>query len=106
MMESMGTQLQGSGERSRKYLSLVLQGVASVGQKPIADALDVSEATISRHLSEGHLERSIRVVERAGCKVVPRDMKCFNPKDIDAILHMARCWMRHVESAEQLWEQE
>lgn len=66
----------------------------------------MSESTISRHISEGHLERSIRILAEVGLKVVPAEMKCFNPKDIDAILHQAKCWLAHVESSEQLWEQE
>lgn len=93
-------------ERARKYLTLALRELQSAGQRPIAERLSVSESTISRHISEGQLERSIRMLAELGLKVVPAEMKCFNPKDIDAILHQAKCWLAHVESSEQLWEQE
>jgi|11_taG_2_1085331.scaffolds.fasta_scaffold46163_2 GTP:adenosylcobinamide-phosphate guanylyltransferase len=105
-MEIMKTLSQGGGGRARKFESLILQRLSSVGQCAVAKELDTSESTISRMKKDGDIERFSKLMEVLGLKVVPADMKCFNPKDIDAILHQAKNWLRHVESAEQLWEYE
>ena len=105
-MESMKSLSQGSGERARKFESLILHRLSSVGQCAVALDLETSESTISRMKKDGDIARFAKLVECLGLKVVPADMKCFNPKDIDAILHQAKNWLQHVESAEQLWEYE
>ena len=91
-------------ERARKCITTSLRHLAAHGQKPIADALGVSEATISRHISEGHFERAIQVLSECGLKVVPQEMRIFDPKDIEALLHGHKRWTEHLQSVEQLWE--
>lgn len=87
---------------ARKYTSLVLRALASAGQRPVAEAIGCHESTVSRMKSDGEIERFCQLLAALGLKVVPSAMRCFDPKDVEAILHQARCWLRHVESAEQL----
>lgn len=93
-------------ERARKYVAATLRAVTSMGQRPLADALEISEATVSRHISEGHFERAMRIVAEAGFKVVPNEMRCFNPKDVEVLLHGHRRWTEHLQSVDQLWQDE
>ena len=102
----MNPSSQTPDERARKNYAIFLQQLASVGQKAVADDIGVHESTVSRRKSDGDYEEFCRTAARVGLKIVPEGMKCFNPKDIDAILHQAKCWLAHIESSEQLWEQE
>lgn len=88
-------------ERARKFHSLALQRVASVGQNEIAEQLQVSEATVSRFVS-GDLERACHVISILGLKVVPVDMKCYPKDEIDAIFALARGRLNQVDNVEQL----
>ncbi|MOA58604.1 hypothetical protein D3C78_1830270 [compost metagenome] len=38
-------------------------------------------------------------------KIVPMEMRCFNQRDIEAILHQAKRWMEHVQHVDQLDEE-
>lgn len=91
-------------ERARKNEQIVLQRLASVGLKQAADAAEVDESTISRW-KEKLVTQFCRVLARLGLKVVPDTMRCFDPADIESILHQAHRWMQHVKSAEQLAEE-
>lgn len=88
-------------ERARKFHSLTLQRVASVGQNEIAEQLQVSEATVSRFVSTD-LERWCQVMSIIGLKVVPTDMKCYPKDQIEAIFTLARASMNRVDDIEQL----
>lgn len=88
-------------ERARKFHSLTLQRVASVGQNEIAEQLQLSEATVSRFVS-GDLERWCQVMSILGLKVVPIDMKCYPKDQIEAIFTLARASMNRVDDVEQL----
>lgn len=90
-----------SAERSRKFHTLALQRVASVGQNHIATQLQVSEATVSRFVS-ADLERACQVLAALGLKVVPQDMKCYPKDEIDAIFTLARASMNRIGGVEQL----
>jgi hypothetical protein len=88
-------------ERARKFQSLTLQRVASVGQNEIAEQLQVSEATVSRFVS-ADLERACHVMSILGLKVVPMEMKCYPKDQIEAIFTLARASMNRVDDIEQL----
>lgn len=95
---------QGHDEKARKFASLLLQRLASVGQRAAAEALGVHESTISR-IKENELERYCQLVSSLGLKVVPADMKCYRPADIDPYIQLAKQHMTTLHSAEQLvWE--
>ena len=90
-----------TGEIARKFQSLALQRISSVGQNAIADKLNTSEATISRFVS-GELERACLVLATAGLKIVPVEMRCYPQDQIEAIFTLARASMNRVETVEQL----
>lgn len=90
--------------RSRKNQTLVLQRLASVGQAPIAQGLGVSEATISRWKSE-QSEQTAKMLALLGLKVVPATMQCYEPKQIGAILALAKARLAQIETPSELeWE--
>ncbi|WPF00794.1 hypothetical protein PQC27_08775 [Pseudomonas aeruginosa] len=64
----------------------------------------VDESTISRMKPEKFLEFA-RILAVLDLKVVGSEMKCFNEKEIAAILHLAKSKLSEVESVEQLeWD--
>ena len=88
-------------ERSRKFLALALQRVSSVGQRNIAEQLSTSESTISRLVST-ELERVCQLLEVVGLKVVPQELKCYEPRKI-AILHeLAREYLNKMDAPDSL----
>lgn len=52
-----------------------------MGQRPLAEALGISEATVSRHISEGHLERALNILAQVGLKVVHADRVCVKESE-------------------------
>lgn len=103
-MESMSEVSTGEGDKARKYFSLALQKLASVGQRAAAESLGVHESTVSR-MKESELERCCKLFANLGLKVVDSEMKCYRPQDIDPYIQLAKQHMERVRSAEQLvWE--
>jgi transcriptional regulator with XRE-family HTH domain len=92
----------GQLERARKNFSAILSRLASVGQSNVAKELGVAESTISRLKSEGDLEQFAKLLAAVGLKAVPVELRCYDPKDIDPLLQLARRHLAQVASAEQL----
>lgn len=92
-------------EKARRYAAIVLQRVQrDAKQAALAVAMGTSDSTISRLLSE-HLDRLCLVIAHAGLKVVPEEMKCFPPEEVQALLTLARGRLAQVENVEQLsWD--
>lgn len=83
-----------------------MQGIHRQGQVRIAEAIGVSEATISRMKSE-QLGQVAAVIAAAGLKVVPDSMRCYPAKKMNAILELARDHLNAVDDVEQLsWDGE
>ncbi|GAB3484307.1 CII family transcriptional regulator [Azotobacter salinestris] len=57
--------------RAREFESLILSQLLSVGQKHVADAIAVSESTVSRW-KEGEIERWSKVISLLGLQLVPQ----------------------------------
>lgn len=90
--------------RARKNYSYLMQKLASVGNLAVAEAVGVDESTISRMKPEKFQEFA-RILAVLDLKVVPNEMKCFDEKEIGAILQLARSRMVDIESVEQLeWD--
>ncbi|EML4274966.1 TPA: transcriptional regulator [Pseudomonas aeruginosa] len=90
--------------RARKNFAILLQRLSSVGNAPVAVAVGCDESTISRMKPEKFLEFA-RILAVLDLKVVGNEMKCFNEKEIAAILHLAKSKLSEVESVEQLeWD--
>lgn len=90
--------------RARKNYSLIVQRLASVGNAPVALAVGCDESTISRMKPEKFKELA-QILAVLDLKVVGSEMKCFDEKEIGAILHLAKSKLSAVESVEQLeWD--
>lgn len=90
--------------RARKNLHFILQRVTSVGNAPVALAVGCDEATISRMKPE-KFQQFAEILAVLDLKIVPMEMRCFNQRDIEAILHQAKRWMEHVQHVDQLDEE-
>ena len=88
-------------EKARKYHSLTLQRVSSVGQNTVAEQIGLSGATVSRFFNED-LERACQVFAALGLKVVPAEMRCYPRAEMEALLTLARSSMNRVDDVEQL----
>lgn len=64
--------------RAREFESLILNRLLSVGQKTVADAIGVSESTVSRW-KEGEIERWCKVLALLELQVVPMSAQCHPP---------------------------
>jgi hypothetical protein len=80
-----------------------MQALASVGNAPVAFAVGCDEATISRMKPE-KFEQFCQILAVLGLKVVPNNMRCFDVRDIEAILYQAKRWMEHIQGVDQLEE--
>lgn len=89
--------------RARKNYAFLMQKLASVGNGPVALAVGVDEATISRMKPE-KFEQFCQILAVLDLKIVPSAMRCFNKGDIEAIFHQAKRWMEHVQHVDQLEE--
>lgn len=91
--------------RSRKNLAAILGGLGSAGQVRVAEAIHKDESTVSK-MKDKELPQLARLLAACGLKVVPIDMRCFDPKKIDAILQLAKSHLADIEKSEQLaWDE-
>lgn len=90
-------------ERTRKNLSALLHGLASVGQAAVAEALGVSESTVSRWKEGGgELERLARLLAALGQKTVGQDRHCVRPEEFKFVTRLASRALANQEAAQQL----
>lgn len=89
--------------RARKNLHFILQRVNSVGNGPIALAVDCDEATISR-MKPDKFEQFSQILAVLDLKIVPAEMRCFNEHDIAMFIHGSKRWMEHIQGVDQLEE--
>ncbi|SFY30416.1 CII family transcriptional regulator [Azotobacter vinelandii] len=99
------TQLsQEQATRARKNYSQIMQRLASVGNAVVAAAVGVDESTISRMKPEKFQEFS-QILAVLDLKIVPTEARCFNEKEIEAILQIAKTRMEQLEGIHQLeWD--
>ena len=97
----MSTVSAAVGERSRKFHSLVLQRLASVGQVSVSEQIGVSESTVSRFVVND-IERACQLLAAVGLKVVPVEMQCYPREEIEAIFTLAKSSMNKLDTVEQL----
>lgn len=84
-------------EKARKIESLLLQALANVGQKQVAEACGISESTVSRW-KDGDLARTAASLVAMGLKVVPEDAETIRAEDLQALLHGHREWANSITS--------
>lgn len=88
-------------ETARKALAFLFQRLSSVGQAGIADALGTSEATLSR-IKNNDLETLCLIVALCGGKIVPSNVRCYRPQDIQPLLDLAKQRMDQLQTVDQL----
>ncbi len=74
---------------ARKINAVLLQRLASVGGRAVAESLGISESTVSRW-KDGDLERMAQTLSVLGLKVVPVSHQCFAPGYVEALKMLAR----------------
>ncbi len=75
--------------RSRKYESLLLQRVAEVGLKQLADVVGVDQSTVSRMKWNDFS----RILAFLGLKIVPVEMECYSADYIKSLHTLAQIGM-------------
>ena len=89
--------------RARKCLQSLLQAIESRGQDNIAAEIGIHESTLSR--LKAQLDNVCAVIDVVGYKCVPLTMRCYEPKQIESLLFLARQRMADLDSVEKLeWE--
>lgn len=86
---------------SRKTVQVVLQGLAGASAASVAQAVGVSESTISRFKSE-HLDTVAAILAELELKVVPVQYRCYEPSYIDALERLAREQLNAAKAPPQL----
>lgn len=86
-------------ERARKYEALILQQLAVIGQRTVANALDVSESTVSR-MKGGEIENICRLLVSLELQLVPQDAVTMCPDYLKAVETLAEIGLKH-KSARQ-----
>lgn len=101
----MAESCQANPVLARKSQSTILQRLASIGQKPVADALGLSEATVSRMKSEA-VESFTAFLAVLGLKVVAAEHRCFSPEYMDHLHYFAKLGMEAAKPAtlDEDWE--
>ena len=90
--------------RARKTVNAVLQALSGTPAATVAVAMGVSEPTISR-LKNEHLPQFATMLAHLGLKIVPSEMKCYDPEYVQAILKLAKAQLLTESDPPQLeWE--
>lgn len=76
-------------ERARKNLSLILQRLASAGQKAVGEEIGKSESWVSRWKADD-AETFACLLAALRLKVVDADAKCYAADYIDHLAYFAR----------------
>lgn len=79
----MSAVLPQADERSRKNLSTILQALGTIGQNQVAQALGISESTVSR-MKDGELAQTSKLLSILKLKVVPEEFECVDPEYLAA----------------------
>lgn len=93
-------------DRSRKNERVVLNALAELGQANIADAINMSESTVSR-LKDGQITVLASVLAACDLKIVPAKYKCLDPDKAQAMVTLYEAAMERIPNAvELLWGEE
>lgn len=104
-MTDMQTSSRQQSERARKIEATILSALHRTGQVQVARAVGVCESKVSKWIAGG-LQDVAAYLDAAGLKVVPQSAKCFDQKQINAIMTLAKQHLSQMESTDQLeWEE-
>lgn len=88
-------------DRSRKNLTAVLRGLATVGQARAAELLGIHESTVSR-MKDTEIERIAALLSALELKCVPAAMQLIEPERINALRVLARIGVEHADTPSEL----
>lgn len=86
-------------DAARKIEALMLQGLAANGQKNVAQALGLSESTVSRW-KDGDLYKMALSLVAMGLKAVPADAEMIRREDLQALIHGHQEWAKSLSAAQ------
>jgi transcriptional regulator with XRE-family HTH domain len=84
-------------------VSLIFQRLSSAGGSHVAEALGVSEATISR-LKNEQAEPFAAFLACLRLKLVPAEHECYAPEYIEHLRYFAKVGMQQQEPPKLDWE--
>lgn len=85
-------------------MSLVFAELSNVGENTVAERLNVADSTISKWKAE-QAELAVKIIAQCGLKIVPERVRCYEPKQMEAILALAKARLERIETTDQLiWE--
>lgn len=91
---------------ARKSLATIFKAFQQVGQGVVAQRLSLSDATISNWKNKD-AETVSQILAAAGLKVVPSGHKCYEPRQMEAILTLAKAHLGQLDNTSSLqWEDE
>ena len=88
--------------RARKITRILIKRAAEVGQIHIARYAGVSDSTVSAWFQK-NADAMGKALAYMGFKVVPQEMKCYDPDYIDSIFKLAKVGME-TPPQELEWE--
>lgn len=68
----------------------LLRQLDQVGQQTVASAIGRDASLISKWKDEGRFNQTAKVICSLGLKVVPKNVKCYDPAYIEALETLAR----------------
>lgn len=89
-------------KRARKNYSMIVQRLASVGNASVSLAIGCDESTISRMKPE-KFQQFAEILAFIDLKIVPQSKRCFDEKDVEHLMYAAKKWHEHLQSVDQLW---
>lgn len=92
-------------ESARKIETSLLRRLSSVGQVTVAQAMHVSEATVSR-LKDGQIAAVSQLLAALGLKLVPADFKVVDPARAQAMFTLYEAALARMSNpVDLLWEE-
>ena len=73
-----------------KLEGTLLRALDQVGHQPVAAAIGRDVSLISKWKDEGRFSQTARVIAALGLKIVPRNVKCYEPQYVEALQTLAR----------------
>lgn len=99
----MAATLPTPDEKARKIVRTIFQELSRVGQNQVAQALSVSDSTVTRMKDD--VPRFAGMLSALGLKVVPENMRCYEEKTLAALLELAHQRMEQIKTPQQLaWD--
>jgi hypothetical protein len=90
--------------RSRKNLSRILHGLASVGQVHVAGAIGLHESNITRWKEKGEFERMSTMLAAMGLRIALPEQKVMSQDEFNMLMRFAKIGMRNMTEADLSFE--